>query len=508
MRARLGDHIVIKLRRNFGLHPKVLTTTRSLFYHTAPKGINSTRSYHFDKTKCDTVLEDIAQQLIQKDQKDTVTPFENVMVVAMQHISGTTVDMFRILRRFGLKQAIIGGVTYSMHEPSIAALKKLGYSVVDTPSQLGYGFADACIQQTVAEIWRTALEEMHKRHKQKTVDLVLILDDLGDLIVNTPGCLFNDIPHKPNRIIGIRQASNPMNQYGEGLPFAVIDVDGSYLKTAIEDDWIATVVADKVIQSVKEKVEIQFSKKPIIGIVSNNMIGQSVINKFLAAGYIVLAYDNRNEAKNKKVIWCNDIASLMSNADVIIGCTGTDITKDPSNLFAILNSINPKYLISTSLKDIEFNTLLISIQTQVKQLDQIPEPLQDIEYVNPNNPTNEKIIILKGGFPIHVDHSPSYLPHEKTWPTYAAVMSACFMAINAHQQGLITAPDVLKLDTAAQILILKRYSELNPNEPALQEFNRLTTTVNEFVLARSKGIELKSLEIPVDTAVEPKRLKL
>lgn len=472
------------------IKPNAYIYKSSLFASTK---INNTRS-DFD---CEKTLEAIAKQLKGNDK-----PFENVMVVAVQHILGTTVDMFKELHRLGLEKAIIGGKSYSTHADCIDELKSLGYKFIDAPDQLGYGRYDGCMQETVSNLWRTALYEMQKSYNNgKKVDLLIILDDGGDLILSTPGKLFNGIKYKPNRVIGIEQTRGGSNHCCfKGVPFPIINVAGSYVKTAIEYPWVAEIVARKVIREVQAKAEIQLTTKPVIGVVGNGTMGQAITDKFIAEGYLVLVHDKANKTKHRKAIWQGDILSLISNADVIIGCTGTDITEDPRNLEAILNSIKPKYLVSTSSKDIEFNSLLIYIQEKKKQLEQTPNPLEDIVYTNPDNPACAKIVVLKGGFPINFDNKRHYVPPEKIWPIHAALMGACLMAVRAYQQNLITSADVLKLDTESQLLILKEYQRLNPMDPTISGIEALTDEqIKNLVLTESDGIELSFSPAPTHT---------
>ena len=421
-------------------------------------------SFDFDAT-----LKKIVEQINVKEK-----PFENVMVVAVQHVLGTTVDMFKLLKALGLEMTIVGGKSYSTHQPCVDELKDLDCTFIEAPDQLGYGRFDGCMQETVGQIWTAALKEMEARHKNgRKVDLLIILDDGGDLILSTPGKLFNGIVYKPKQVIGIEQTRGGSNhRCFNGVPFPVINVAGSYVKTTIEYPEVAAIAAERTIHAVEAQAIRRFmagkdAKKPIIGVVGNGTMGQAIVDKFVSEGYSVLVHDKVGKPKATKGRWYSDLPSLISNADIIIGCTGTDITAEANNLNAILNSVKQKYLVSTSSKDSEFNTLLVYIQEQTKQLGQTPNPLADIPYTNPDDPNGEEIIIFNGGFPINFDQKRHCVSPEKIWPTRAALLGACLMAVNAHHQGLITSADVLKLDPEAQLAIYKLYAELNPTDPCV-----------------------------------------
>jgi len=427
---------------------------------------------------CESILDEIAKQINPEDNQ----PFKKVMIVAVQHILGTTVEMFKVLKKLGLKRAIIGGKSYSTHPDSAKALENLGYTFIEAPEQLGYGNYSDCMRETVGNIWNKALASM----QESPADLLIILDDGGDLLVSTPGKLFNGISYKPKKVIGIEQTRGGSNhRYFKSVPFPIINVAGSYVKTTIEYPWVADIVAEQVIKKVREKAGTAFSHKPIIGVIGNGTMGKAIVNKFIKKGHCVLVHDIRNKIKDKNVILYSDITLLIREADIIIGCTGTDITLELSILNTLLGSIRRKYLVSTSSKDLEFNNLLVYIQERTKQLERTPNPFVDIEYCNPNNPANSKLVILRGGFPINFDNKEHSVPPEKIWPTRAALMSACLMAVQAYHKGVLKTADILKLDPYVQKLILQKYITINPNDPITKKLP--ASNLEQFIAKHSDG---------------------
>lgn len=47
--------------------------------------------------------------------RENVRPFHGCLVVGMQHMLGTTVDMFRVMKRLGLEQAVVGSKLAGNH---------------------------------------------------------------------------------------------------------------------------------------------------------------------------------------------------------------------------------------------------------------------------------------------------------------------------------------------------------------------------------------------------------
>ena len=97
--------------------------------------------------------------------------------------------------------------------------------------------------------------------------------------------------------------------------------------------------------------DIEFIRKNF-----KNDENQNITKQFAERGYRVIVFEKnplRREYAGLATHYQN-LAVLMANADVIIGCTGTDITQDDPNLSALLYSQTKKWLISTSSKDLEF----------------------------------------------------------------------------------------------------------------------------------------------------------
>ena len=83
---------------------------------------------------------------------DTEKPFANVLLVGVQHMLSTTVDMFSVLKTLGLNSAIVGGKPYSTHLESVKRFENLGYEFVHTGEQIGYGRCHDCMRETTYKI--------------------------------------------------------------------------------------------------------------------------------------------------------------------------------------------------------------------------------------------------------------------------------------------------------------------------------------------------------------------
>lgn len=412
--------------------------------------------------------------------------FKGTLLAGVQHMLSTTVDMFSILKQQGLEEAIVTGKSYSNHLPSIKKFADLGYEFIEESEQLGYGRFQDSMREATYRVWDNVVQHI----KKQKAELIITLDDGADLLLTTPPKLFNGIAYKPNAVIGIEQTRGGSNRSAfSGLPFPIINVAGSCLKNVIEYPKVAKNVAQKVSALVKNEIGPQLNKKPIIGIIGNGSMGKAMTEKLVSEGYTVYAYDKNHTRKpnHAKVLNYPEASLLIMSADIIIGCTGQDITASPPILNAFLYSSQNKWLISTGSKDVEFNTLLETIQNNTKTPGHTPDPLKNIEY---ENQAGFKLNIMRGGFPINFDNSAHSVPPAEIWPTRAALLLACSMSANLYQtqHPALKTASILKLDPYGQLLILKAYQKLNPEDECLKVFQGLTDSdAIEYIQQHSEG---------------------
>lgn len=421
-----------------------------------------------------SILQDLGNKLFPHASE----PFKDVLLVSIQHIMGTTVDLFRAMQELGLKEAIIGGKTYSTHQESAVKIKNLGFTYIHDKTQLGYGHFDDCMREVVHAIWAQALLKL----KQKKYKLVLVLDDGSDLLRATPGILFDNTLSdtsffKPDLVIGIEQTRGGINHplFG-GLPFPIINVASSYVKAKIEYIRVAEVIVNKLEKIITEEIFEKLQRNPVIGIMGYGTMGRAIAKKFLEKNFEVIVYDKHKKNYLDDFIYYDHSPVMISNADIIIGCTGEDITLDPANLSAITYSRQTKWLVSASSKDHEFNALLRKIQYEKKFLGSIPDALKTITYLNINQ---KEINIIKGGFPINFDNSEHSVPPQYIWPTRASLFLAALSAVNLTNKERLFQHNInlYMLTPSAQLLILRKYIQLNPKDECIRDIKELNDDV-------------------------------
>ena len=418
-------------------------------------------------------------------------PFDGVLLTGVQHMLSTTVEMFSELKKRGLKDAIVAGKSYSTHPRSIKEFQNLGYTFIRESEQLGYGRFNDSMRDATYRVWAKALQKI----KRKKYKLLIALDDGADLLLTTHPKLFNGLPNKPDAFIGIEQTRGGSNRSSfTGLPFPIINVAGSAVKNIIEYPWVAEAIFQKVAMLVKKEIEPELSRKPIIGLIGNGSLGKTVVEKLVAADYRVIVYDKNQQRyfSNSDTLHYPEAGLLIMSADVVIGCTGEDITALKSTLHGFLYSMQKKWLVSTGSKDTEFNTLLEIIQNETKLPGQTPDPLKNIKY---KNRAGTELIVVRGGFPINFTNEAHSVPPERIWPTRAALLLACFMSVNLYYTNnpVLRAANILQLDAKGQLAILRMYQKQNPEDPCLKPFHNLNDMeVLEYIKLNSEGEEVNS----------------
>jgi S-adenosylhomocysteine hydrolase len=445
------------------------------------------------------ILREIAGQFVSGNQ----AVLDRVLLVGIQHILGTTVDMLTVMKEYGLKHAVLGGKHYSTHTGSVKKITELGFKCVEDSTQLGPGRFDDAMQEVVHRVWFKALEML----ETCDCDLIIVLDDGADLLRATPGALFNregvsPKTRKPIRIIGIEQTRGGSNHpLFRGLPFPIINVAGAFVKTHLEYPHVANLVANKVVSLSKKLLNQTTKPHPVIGIMGYGQLGKAIAKAFVEKEFDVLVHDDNKTTWDRapKIVFHEFATVMIANADIIIGSTGKDVTQNKANLAAFLYSREKKCLLSAGSKDLEFNTLLRMTQKLTKRTNALQDPLQTIQY---QNHVGTILEIIRGGFPVNFTNELHSVSPEKIWPTRVALMLACFSAqilkksyFKAHTSNI----DSFMLATAAQTLIIKKYVELCPGERLARSLGkRSASALIQLISQCSDGIILPDLAKDTD----------
>lgn len=385
--------------------------------------------------------------------------FKDVIFVCGQHLLSTTISLFETLVKLGAnpKNIFVVGKNYSNNEEVIMRLKELGVHVQLNSQQLTLGGFNATYNADIAAMWESCYSLMHlKKGKGENITGVIVLDDGGHVSANMPAKVkyFTDSANDKDstiNVVCIEQTSSGMNST-KLLPVPTIEVATAALKQWIEPPLVARKCVEEIRHSLKrvqaQHTDVVISQQPTFGIVGLGKIGSAILEELIEAGYQNFIIFDKNEDKVKlvqkslghhKSITLENVDllwALFNNSDVIIGCTGYDITGNKGlDIFKTIKS--PKMLISCSSKDTEFKTVLEHIQERYKKTNKKPcQPLDDIYY---KNGFRAPIILVRGGTPIGFTNGMDSVEPRGIEPIRGLKTLACLQAyhmlINGHQEA-------------------------------------------------------------------------
>lgn len=430
------------------------------------------------------MLNDKLLKVAQEYYSENDRPFQGSLLVGMQHMLGTTVDMFQVMKMLGLEQAVVGSKLYSDNQDSIKAFKKLGYRYVGDQKPVGHGLYQETIVKDIHQIWECALQVI----KNQSIKSIIVLDDGADLLLNIPNEIYRLCRSEGRSLVGIEQTKGGSNRtFFNGLPLPIINVAGAAIKSRFEYQWVSKEVVRLLCNNLLNEIALQLGRKPRIGIIGYGVMGFAVAHELCQHAFQVSVYDPKTVtvSQNSEIIHLSNAVVLISGADVIIGCTGTDVTANSAVFDALHYSPTPKWLVSTSSKDVEFNFLLHKYQEQSKRRYCTPDVLQTVLYRNHYGST---ISLLRGGFPLNFQNTIHSVPPEKIWPTRAGLLLASLMALK-YQEALTTrGASVCQLDPWAQVLIYHHYAQIYPTDPQLVDLSSLSDhELHQYFCSHSQG---------------------
>jgi S-adenosylhomocysteine hydrolase len=346
--------------------------------------------------------------------------FENTLFVCVQHGLSSTIDLVKCLVALGAKPHNIFwlGKPYSNNAKVVQEIKEIGVQVKANSKQTVYGGFDEVFAHDVSLLWNQVGTYYEQNHS--TIHEVIILDDGGKCLRATP---HNLLYRKNLAIVGIEQTSSGINGVTKYYPLPIVNVAGSALKDILETPLIAEATKAK---SFKE-LEPYLEGKNSISVIGFGKVGKAIAKMFANAGHQVFVYDPGLKDYylpiHDKIRVVSNIGQACAAANIIIGCTGVDISAGDA-LQSFLTG-NDKVLLSCSSRDVEFKTLLETVQA-AQPLQEDVSPHETITYnVSSSGPV---LKILSGGFPINFDGSPDSVNREHIQGTRAALLGASIYA--------------------------------------------------------------------------------
>ena len=396
------------------------------------------------------------------------TSLSGIMLVCVQHLLETTGSLIQTLLSLGLnpKNIHILGKSYSSNSGVEDRLRGLGVNVVETGRQQHWGEYSSQLKADVSRLWNRVAEGVEAQRPHA----VIVLDDGGFCIKGMPPWLL-DLP-----VVGIEQTMSGLSLLDVAPPFPVIDVASSAAKQWIEPPMISEAVLAKL-QSYR------LPDSPI-GVVGFGNIGKAMTRTLGRIQSPVLVFDESTgpEGESGKTVFCNSLSELYSKSATIFGCTGKD-TLAGNNWWRKL--MGEKLLISCSSQDLEFRSVLISLNNGNHE----PAPQHQLTSEVTVPLAQGKLRILRGGFPVNFDGSNESVPAADIQMTRGLLLSAILQAVSLIENGqakplrTMLLPELQRLVVSEWIQI--RASRKTCFEPWL--LNKFLLDDFEWIAANSGG---------------------
>ena len=282
-------------------------------------------------------------RIVQRVLASKEVDLSRTAIIGAQHVLETTGTLLRGLIQIGANPDLMwfSGKIYSTSPPVARAISNMGIHLMpDAIPQAPGEYSSAC---------RIALQNMWQQFGEhirgKKLDRIVILDDGGRCVETMPRHMRLEYP-----IALVEQTRGGLYSPAlDSLPFPLIEVASSAVKTLVEPPMIAKAALDRVPGLLSE---LKFNSQTVFGIVGNGAIGLAIMRHLLSHGFKVMVYDDNADAfhnvVNKNFYRMRDITSLFVGADYVFGCTGRDITEN-INILKLVNT--EQVLVSVTSED-------------------------------------------------------------------------------------------------------------------------------------------------------------
>ncbi len=293
-----------------------------------------------------------------------------VVLLGMQHLTPTTVELFKrlIKKGFNPSNIYLMGKCYSANPINFHKLAEMGINMSERSFYFNsHESYDQTLKEGVFEFFKSAVAQIDFSKCKK----VILLDDGASLLSAASQLLPATV-----EVVGVEQTSAGYHIAKKlNLPFSVVNVARSKTKLHYETPFICRMLCRKV----KEHMETIDFKIENILIVGSGYIGKGIYN-YLNPKFKVDLFDLKDHEAAELT------AEKLGKYQLIIGCAGVNSLK-----LEVLKKIKHKVaLISASSSDREFPALELR-----SQLPKYHYFSQNIEVGN--------IHLINSGFPVNFD---------------------------------------------------------------------------------------------------------
>lgn len=353
-------------------------------------------------------------------------PFERVAFVCHQHFLPSVVGLFGFLASRDAVPIIWAlGKGYSTVQGVMQDLSALGVKVCEGTCAGKPGHYAEWQSHEASRFWENVLRAMHDGHQRKRI---VVIDEGGGLTRSIP-----------NQLRSMACAVEQTRSGVCGRPLVpTIAVATCRAKRLLETPAIVEAILGRI------RDEVAGYNGARIGVIGTGALGGALAKAFVAEGLPVAIHDAHRFGDGLGECEKHDsVASLLRNADLVIGCSGTDVLS-LEDLPA-----HEVTLISASSADTEFRTLLRSCEWQ---------------RISSNSGRHDTLrrgrcTVLNGGFPFNFDGRTEREPPEHMALTRALMAAGVVQALSAGLPDAGRSPAYIDLESAVQREVALRWTE-------------------------------------------------
>ena len=261
-----------------------------------------------------------------------------IYLVGIQHLVESTVDLVDLLvRKLHLAGVWLGGKPYSVSMEAVERLESMGICVVCGPAAWESGRLEAVLTRTAATVWQEAEASLAMAES----GTVVILDDGSKLLSRLPIAVA-----RRHRCVGVEQTTHGLNNWSRLCP--IVEVASSAAKRIVEP----VLIADRVVTALRENIDL---RRPRCGIIGIGAVGGALRVALQEYASEILLYDIDPHIQLAPGAGgrCVSYEQLVSESDVIIGCSGSNAILPGS-----VGGTGDLWLASASSSDVEFEAVL------------------------------------------------------------------------------------------------------------------------------------------------------
>jgi hypothetical protein len=392
----------------------------------------------------------------------------NTVLVASQHLLGSTLPLIDWLHRWGLpyEQMFVCGKTYSSHRLVMWRLSELGVTVDPNSLKLD-------LSELMAPAFSYDLR--FESDVRATLELAsAALGRLGDgaeaprqlLVLDDGAVVIHRLVAEPHlacgaRVVAVEQtrrgARMIQNATRRGLFFPIVNVAESRPKLGEESALIGQSVVDELLirlQRIEGPSASLRSRRMLI--VGYGSVGRAVARALEGHGPIVATTDIDAAALGCAAADGLETVTTIENrgeVDIIVGCTGVPI-------LGIGQALRPRariYLASASSSDIEFEKDPgVRLKERLSPAPEIGD--SDHQRIHSDlvyGDDGAEVVILNGGFPVNFNGALDPIPARHIQLTRALLLSGLRQALEC------TAPGLVAFDRTSAQRIAGRYKQLS-----------------------------------------------